>query len=126
MPTKLATSRRARSNRARQRAGVVVMAAACAALIAACGSSSSKTTSSTTTITNLDTARVARSIEASILTERHLHAAVVCPTVVPQEPGKTFECVATTHPANHPTITTKTPFVVTVQTSKGYVTYVGK
>jgi len=122
MPNKLATTRRVRLGRA----GVAVSAVACAALIGACGSSSSKTSSSTPKITNLDTARVARSIETSILSERHLKATVVCPTIVAQEPGKTFECVATTHNAKNPALVTKTPFVVTVQTSKGYVTYVGK
>jgi hypothetical protein len=96
---------------------------AAAALISACGSSSSSTTAPKT---DLDTTRVARSIAQSILTERHLRAKVVCPAVVVQEVGKTFECLATTANPKHPTVTTKTPFVVTIQSSKGYVTYVGK
>jgi hypothetical protein len=126
MPIKLATPRRAHIGRARRGAGVAVSAVACAALIGACGSSNNSTSTTTTKATNLDTTRVARSIETSILTERHLHAVVVCPPVVAQETGKTFECVATTHSAKHPTVAIKTPFVVTVQSNKGYVTYVGK
>ena len=118
------TPRAARVVRVRRGAIVAVTALACAALMSACGSSSSSTSS--TAATKLDTARVALSIEQSILTERHLHAKVVCPTAVPQEQGKTFECVATTTSAKAPFTVTRTPFVVTVQNSKGYVTYQGK
>lgn len=101
-----------------------VAALACAALISACGSSSTSSTS--TTAKNLNTAQVAASIEQSILKERHLHAKVVCPTAVATEVGKTFECVATATATKPPFVVTKTPFVVTIQTTKGYVTYVGK
>jgi hypothetical protein len=97
---------------------------ACTGLLSACGSSSS--TSSTQAKTNLNIVHVERSIEQSILSERHLKATVVCPTAVPQEKGKTFECVATTRAVKEPHGPVKTPFVVTVQTDKGYVTYVGK
>jgi len=114
----------ARVLRARRGGIVAVAALACAALISACGSSSSTTTS--TTAKNLNTARVALSIEQSILKERHLHAKVVCPTAVAQEAGKTFECVATSTSTKAPFVVTKTPFVVTIHNSKGYVTYVGK
>ena len=103
---------------------MAVAALACAVLISACGSSSS--TSSSTTASNLDTTRVAASIEQSILGERHLHAKVVCPSAVPQEVGKTFECVATSTSTTKPFVVTKTPFVVTIKNSRGYVTYVGK
>ena len=114
--------------RARRTASIAATALACAALMSACGSSgtSSSSTGSTATKTHLDTARVERSIEQSILTERHLHSKVVCPAVVLQEAGKTFECIATTRSAKRPATVKETPFLVTVQNSKGYVTYVGK
>jgi uncharacterized protein DUF4333 len=102
---------------------VAATALACAALVSACGSSSSKTTS---VKTNLDTARVALSIEQTILEKRHLKAKVVCPAVVPQEQGRTFECIATTKGTKPPFPVGKTPFLVTIQNSKGYVTYQGK
>jgi hypothetical protein len=108
--------------RARRGALVAATGLACAALMSACGSSS---TSSTVT-TKVNTARVAASIEESVLKERNLHVKVVCPTTVPQEVGKTFECTATGHSTKKPFTETKTPFVVTIQNSKGYVTYVGK
>ena len=92
-------------------------------LLGACGSSKKSTS---TPKTNLDTARVAHSIEQSIVAQRHLNATVVCPTVVPQEQGRKFECVATTSEAKAPKKVVKTTFVVTIQNSKGYVTYVGK
>jgi len=117
------TTRSARVGRLRG-AGLAASALACAALLGACGSSSSSST--TTAPTNLDTARVQLSIQQSILSERHLQAKVVCPTTVPQETGKTFECIATTTTKTTPPKTVTTPFVVTIQNSKGYVTYVGK
>jgi len=43
----------------------------------------------------------------------------VCPAAVAQTVGNTFDCIATTG-------SSKTPFVVTVRSSSGYVTYVGK
>ena len=106
------------------RSAGVVVALACAALIGACGSSKSATTSNPKA--KLDTARVARSIEQSILAQRHLSSTVVCPTGVRQEKGKTFECVATTRTITKPVKVGKTPFVVTIQNDKGYVTYAGK
>ncbi len=111
--------------RARRRTGAVVAALACAALVSACGSSKSSTTTSSTK-TNLDVTRVEKSIEKSILSQRHLTSSVVCPSAVPQEAGKTFECVATTRTTTKPVKTGKTTFVVTEQNSKGYVTYEGK
>jgi Domain of unknown function (DUF4333) len=113
----------ARLVRARRGGTVVVAALACAALISACGSSSSTTS---TAAKNLDTHRVAGSIEESILLKRHLHATVTCPEVVPQEKGATFVCTATTGSSKKPATFTKTPFKVTVQSSSGYVTYVGE
>src|SRR5271163_2072901 len=124
MHTEPTTPTAARVLRVRRGGIGVVVALACAALVSACGSSSSSSTS--TTAKNLDTARVAASIEQSILKERRLHAKVVCPTAVATEVGKTFECVATSTATKPPFVVTKTPFVVTIQSSKGYVTYVGK
>ena len=109
--------------RARRGALAAVAALACAALLGACGSSSSSSSGTTATV---DVTRVAASIEESILKERHIHATVVCPTAVPQVKGQTFECIATSHSPVKPYAEIKTPFVVTVQTNKGYVTYVGK
>ncbi len=104
---------------------VAVVALACAALLSACGSSSTSSTPSTATKT-VNSVQVARSIEESVLKERHIHTTVVCPTAVPAQKGQTFECIATTHTTTKPPTETKTPFVVTVQSNAGYVTYVGK
>jgi hypothetical protein len=102
------------------------MAIACAALVSACGSSHSSTTSSTAAKTNLNTAHVALSIKQSILAQRQLKATVVCPAAVAQEKGKTFECIATTRGVKPPFAFIKTPFLVTVQNDKGFVTYTGR
>jgi len=106
----------------RARRGLIVATAglACAALLGACGSSSS--TSSTATA--LNTQRIAASIEQSVLSERHLHVKVECPVSEHQEAGNTFTCIATGTNAKGAAI--RTPFKVTVQNSKGYVTYVGE
>src|SRR2546423_7250151 len=121
-----ATSRTTRAGRSApvRAAGIALAILACGGLLAACGSSSKS--SSTNGKTNLNTARVQRSIEQSILTQRHLRAKVVCPAAVPQEKGRTFECVATTETIKPPVKKGKTPFVVTVQNANGYVTYEGK
>lgn len=105
--------------------GIVVsaVAVACAGLIAACGSSGSSTTS--TAKTYIDVARVERSIRQSIFSQRHLRATVVCPTRVVQKPGN-FACIATTYSVKKPRREIKTPFLVTIQNSRGYVTYIGK
>ncbi len=108
---------------ARRGAILSVAALACAALLGACGSSSSNTSSTATT---LNTNRVAASIEQSILKERHIHATVTCPASVPQQKGRTFVCIASSHSTKTPSTVTKTPFKVTVETNKGYVTYVGE
>jgi hypothetical protein len=117
------TTQRTVPVRARRGAIAAAAALACAALFSACGSSSS---SSSTTVTNLDTTRIAHSIEESVLTERHLHVTVTCPAGVPQEKGKTFVCIATGQTTKKPITTVKTPFTVTVQNDKGYVTYKGE
>lgn len=94
--------------------------AACGGLIAGCGSSGSSSKK-----VYLDVARVERSIEQSILSERHLHSTVVCPTRVLQKPGN-FACIATTFAVKKPHREIKTPFLVTIKNTKGYVTYVGR
>jgi hypothetical protein len=114
------TPRAARVLRAPRAATVAVTALACAALMSACGSSTSSAK------TNLNTARVAKSIEETVLAKRHLKSSVVCPAAVPQEAGRTFECIATSTSPKPPHAVTKTPFVVTIQNSGGYVTYVGR
>lgn len=109
------------------RSGAGALAAlACAALLAACGSSSKSTSTTKAGKPDLDIARVERSIEQSIRSERHLASSVTCPQYVTQEVGVTFECVATTASAKKPGTLIKTPFVVTVQNKAGYVTYTGK
>jgi hypothetical protein len=100
-------------------------ALACAALVSACGGSSSSNGSGPAT-TNVNTARVARSIEGTLLEKRHVHATVVCPQAVPQEVGKTFECIARITAVKPPHAVTSSPFLVTIQNNRGYVTYVGK
>jgi hypothetical protein len=114
------TPRTARVVRTRRGAIVAVTALACVTLISACGSSSS-----TKATTNMDTSRVALSIEQSILTKRHVHATVSCPAQVPQEQGRTFVCIATVRSTKKPSTVSRTPFTVTQQNNKGYVTYVG-
>jgi hypothetical protein len=99
-------------------------ALACAALVSACGGSSSTTSEPVTTTVN--TAQVASSIKETVLSKRGLHVTVVCPASVPAEKGKTFECIATGHSTAAPHAVTKTPFLVTIQSNRGYVTYVGK
>jgi Domain of unknown function (DUF4333) len=105
-------------------AASIAAALASVALISACGSS--KSTATSPAKTNVDTARVARSIEQSITTQRHLRSTVVCPTAVPQEKGRTFKCFATTRTIKKPVKVGRTTFVVTIQNKNGYVTYVGK
>jgi hypothetical protein len=117
------TTQRALPVRARRGAIGALAALSCAALFSACGSSNSSTS---TTVANLDTTRIAKSIEESVLTERHLHVSVTCPSAVPQEKGKTFVCIATSQTTKKPITTVKTPFTVTVQNDKGYVTYKGE
>jgi hypothetical protein len=126
MHIKSPTPRTVAGVRPRRRVIVAISALACAALLGACGGSSSSSTSSTSR-TNLDVARVAKSIEGSVLKQRHLHVTVTCPTTVPQETGKTFTCIAIGHSATNPSVVTlRTPFSVTVQNDKGYVTYKGE
>lgn len=114
-PSEPASIRRGRAFRG---ATAVAAALATAAIISSCGSSSSSS-SSTSAKTNLNTPHVERAIERSILSERHVHARVVCPKVVPQEKGRNFTCIATVGK-------TTTPFAVVQQNNGGYVTYQAK
>jgi hypothetical protein len=100
----------------------LVAALAAAVLISACGSSSSSSRPTPETATPtaiLNTHRIELSIEQSILSERHIHAKVACPSVVPQQKGRNFACIATIG-------TTKTPFAVIQTDNSGHVTYHAK
>jgi hypothetical protein len=98
-------------------AGLVALA------LSACGSSASSSTQTKATALPthlLNTKRVALAIEQSILSERRLHSKVTCPTVVPQQKGRSFTCVATT--ATHKR-SVKTVFTVFQKNGQGNVTY---
>lgn len=97
----------------------LVLALAIVTTLAACGSSSTSSSSSTATKVNLNTPHIERAIEQSILTQRHVHARVVCPKVVPQEKGHDFTCIATVGKNT-------TPFAVVQRNNRGYVTYQAK
>lgn len=109
---------------ARERLALAGAATAAALALAACGGSSSPAASSTKAAgsTMLNTPRVATAIEQSILSERHIHAKVVCPPTVPQKKGLTFTCVATTRTkkGHHPI---HTMFTVFQTDSNGHVYY---
>jgi hypothetical protein len=64
----------------------------------------------------LDIARVRSLIEETILSQHHIQTNVLCPSVVPQETGRTFTCTATSKNG------IVAPVKVTVQ-NKGYVTF---
>lgn len=97
----------------------LALALAIATTLAACGSSSTSSSSSTAAKVNLNTPHVEHAIELSILNQRHVHAKVICPKVVPQEKGHDFTCIATVGKKT-------TPFTVVQQNDKGYVTYQAK
>jgi hypothetical protein len=66
----------------------------------------------------LDTERVERAIEQSVLQKRHIKAVVSCPSGIEAKKGKKFRCLATYKGG-------QTPFVVTEDDGKGAVHYVG-
>jgi hypothetical protein len=66
----------------------------------------------------LDTERVERAIEQSILEKRDLKATVSCPSGVERKKGRKFRCVATYKGGT-------TPFLVTQDDDKGAVHYIG-
>jgi hypothetical protein len=91
-------------------------------LLAGCGGGGSSSQTGTTAAGpagGLDTARVALAIQASIQSQRHLHASVKCPKSEPLRKNWHFVCFATTKSG-------QTPFVVTEVDDKGSTTYVGK
>jgi hypothetical protein len=99
------------------------MAFACAALLSACGSSNSSTESAKAYV---ETGKVAKDIEHTIAAKQGLKARVLCPAPMTAVPGNTFECVASIEAAAAPHTVTKTPYIVTIQSSRGFVTYVSK
>jgi major membrane immunogen (membrane-anchored lipoprotein) len=89
---------------------LVVAAAAAAVALVGCGGSDKPKT--------LDTERVERAIEQSILQKRKLTATVSCPSGIELKKGKKFRCIATYKGG-------RTPFLVTQDDDKGAVHYVG-
>jgi hypothetical protein len=65
----------------------------------------------------LNTERVERSIETSILSQRHLASTVSCPVNIVQKAGVVFNCQATVRGREFPVVVTETD-------SNGHVTYV--
>jgi hypothetical protein len=71
----------------------------------------------TSTPVILNTDRVASSIQASILSQRHLASAVSCPVNIVQKAGVVFDCVATVGKHQFSVVVTQTD-------SRGHVVYV--
>ena len=113
-----------RLSRARGKIAVVGAMLAATALVSACGGSSSNTSSSGGgTGKPLDTSRVEKSIEQSIIAEKHEHAVVTCPAVE-QKQGVSFTCYATgTVGTGSHKVPFHTPFTVEQLNGKGYVYY---
>lgn len=65
----------------------------------------------------LNTEAVERSIEHSILTQRHLPATASCPDNIVQKAGVVFYCYATVRHTRYPVMVTETD-------GNGHVTYV--
>jgi apolipoprotein N-acyltransferase len=108
-------------NPRRRGAALAVAALAAAALVSACGSTKTGTTEATGK--KLEVARVEKSIEQSIVGEKHMHATVSCPAVE-QKQGVTFTCTATgTVVKGNKAIPFSTPFTVEQLNNKGYVYY---
>ena len=81
--------------------------------LAACGSSNNKPT------VILNTEKVERAIEQSILSKRHLKSQVSCPSGVHQQKGLVFKCTAMLKRG-------ATTFDVTEVDGNGNVTYIGR
>jgi Domain of unknown function (DUF4333) len=96
------------------RAWLIGIAAALAAVgvVSGCGSDDAKETKV------LDTERIERAIEQSILEKRDLTATVSCPSGTKQKKGVKFRCTATYKGG-------KTVFLVTQDDDKGAVHYIG-
>ncbi len=67
----------------------------------------------------LNTGKVERAIEASIVSQRRLRASVSCPPGVLQQSGLTFTCTASVNGKPY-------PFEVTETDGNGHVKYVGR
>jgi hypothetical protein len=89
---------------------IPITVAAAALALAGCGGSDKPR--------GLDTERVERAIERSILQKRNLRATVSCPSGVDRRRGKKFRCMATYKGG-------RTPFLVTQTDDRGSVRYVG-
>lgn len=127
MHTKSAVPTIARLPRGARRGLLAAGALACVGLISACGSSGSSTAPEPAPGTHpVNTAQVASSIKQTLLEKRSLHATVTCPASVVAETGKTFVCIAKTHSTAKPSVVVQTPFKVTIQNNRGYVSYVGE
>ena len=74
----------------------------------------------------MNTVQVAASIKQTLLEKRKLHATVTCPASVVAETGKTFVCTAKSQSTTKPSVVVQTPFKVTIENNRGYVTYVGQ
>lgn len=103
------SGRSAYLSRVRAPAVVLIPIALAAGALGGCGSSKPKI---------LDTERVERAIEASVLKQRHLHTTVTCPSGIERKKGVTFRCLALYRGG-------RTPFVVTEDDAKGSVHYKG-
>ena len=84
----------------------VVASGALSGMLAACGSSDEQ----------LDTARVQRAIQASILTQHGVRTTVQCPDNVTRKAGQAFTCFATLDVGAY-------PVAVTVKDDAGHVRY---
>jgi hypothetical protein len=78
-------------------AAIVVATLLAAACLSACGASAR----------NLNTAKVERAIARSILQQRGIHAAVLCPARVPQTSGHAFTCTARLDVGSYPVAVTE-------------------
>jgi hypothetical protein len=88
----------------------LIAAAAAVLALAGCGGSDKPK--------RLDTERVERAIEQSIVQKRNLQATVSCPSSIELKKGRRFRCIATYKGG-------RTPFLVTQDDDKGAVHYVG-
>ena len=94
--------------------GIAAALMAAAGAISGCGGDSSGFDKNKV----LDTERVERAIEQSILQKRKIQATVSCPSGIELKKGKKFRCIATYKGG-------RTPFVVTEEDDRGAVRYVG-
>jgi hypothetical protein len=84
--------------------------------IGGCGSTSKDSVTVSSSPVILDTGKVERAIEQSILTQRHIRAKASCPSGILQRKGLTFPCLVT-YPGG------KATFVVNQLDDKGNVHY---